>query len=253
MSLRRQRMDSDVSDDNEQDDDDDDDDGGGCTTTTDDEKKISAANLSTDDDDDDDRFDDRPRQKKKIRKKLPNTNLAAVITLDLDKTLIDSNFEPFPQLDIFFKKLFKNKKFTVCLWTAGNLEHVDAFLKCIKKKYGISRQCFELILCRLTAENTKDSAKLDNYLHSRNLVPYVLIDDTVSYFNNSHYDINIDAKQFYRKDMKTNNCYINYDLLYNYLISKIKNYYKLKKSKNIKKNRTKNGGSKIINLDSGSE
>lgn len=185
-------------------------------------------------------------KKKRSNKQKSN---AAVIVLDLDNTLIDNKYVAFPRLDNFLRILFD--KYTVVLWTAGNETHVNEFIKTTP----IANK-FKLKISKLI-NNTKNASFVDKYLKNKNIVPYVLIDDTVEYFRTGDYDINIDAKRYMRLNPKDKSIYMNYQQLLNdterfinkWWIKQNHSYLKTK-AKNSMKTNTK---SSIITINSDDE
>lgn len=56
-----------------------------------------------------------------------NTKRICVV-LDLDRTLIDDDFVPYPNVKPFVDAILKASDFCI-LWTAGNKEHLFQFLQ----------------------------------------------------------------------------------------------------------------------------
>lgn len=141
-----------------------------------------------------------------------------VIVLDLDLTLIDDSFKPYPQMLNFLKKMFNNFAHIV-IWTAGNNVHLEKFLESLPptmaKKFDY--KIHDLI------NSTKNSAFVRNFYKNQNKNPFILIDDNKKILNTGGYDIVINVSNYQnsnRFNVKKN--YINYNGLYNDLMKKIK-------------------------------
>jgi hypothetical protein len=118
-------------------------------------------------------------------KKMP-----ALVVVDMDLTLIDSNYQPYFESDLFVKNLKKYFN-TVYVWTAGNAEHLTSFIKEFSVEfedniYGLRRECKPVEYIRDICRNRKSLCG-----------PSVLIDDNNHNLAVSGYDINIDVKNFY--------------------------------------------------------
>lgn len=185
---------------------------------------------------------DKKRKKNNARSFGGGGSGGAIIVLDLDNTLIDDKYVPFPKSIDFLKKIFCNSKNTVFMWTAGNTIHADKYLELLETQYNLNRAQFHNIICGLI-DNSKPNAKIKEILRDQNTHrPHALIDDKEEYFKNNTYDITIPVKKYYRFHGKKE-YYINYDNLYDDLIDRIEHFYS-------KKRKFSNKMKNFIDLDS---
>lgn len=110
---------------------------------------MTAHRFASDDEDSggDDSFIARLKAKRKRRNsnnckrdQVPKA-CKTLAVVDLDDTLIDSNFIMFPLAQYFLRQLKKNC--FVLLWTFGNEKHVQEFFKA----YPDARTCIDLVRC----------------------------------------------------------------------------------------------------------
>nr|QKN22470.1 putative ORF19 [Drosophila-associated filamentous virus] len=141
----------------------------------------------------------------------PNTNgnfsslniPMAVFVVDLDETLIDDRYKPFPNSDQFLINL--HKRGPLILWTAGNKEHVLRYQKSIYI-WPFARVLTKLYKC------TKSVSQIKQYCPAfiTSNVPIILIDDNVNNLKTSGYDITINCQKFYFTHAETSKYSINY-------------------------------------------
>lgn len=168
-----------------------------------------------------------------------STKPQALIVVDLDETLINDKYKPFPNAEEFLEQLshFGN----LILWTAGNQEHARQFLKILKKNYFV--KTFTKLF-----HNTKSVSIIKKFcpIYFRNNIPIILIDDNPYNLKNSGYDIAINCKDFY-KNIHSDEYSIDYTKMLKVIESRILQWYRQYSLYNNKRD------AKILNISSDAE
>ncbi|WKA13572.1 MAG: 38K protein [Cotesia congregata filamentous virus 2] len=144
-------------------------------------------------------------------------NKQICIILDLDRTLIDDMYKPYPNVKEFIDSIINLSDYRI-LWTAGNKEHLFKFLQTpflFPPNYHLN---FFKLLSGLY-ENTKSANLIHDLISStnknikRNDIFYILIDDSASRYMNNGYDQIIDVTKYTTLSKINNIEYIEYEFI----------------------------------------
>lgn len=168
------------------------------------------------------------------------------IVLDLDRTLINDMYEPYPGVKSFIDSIISIADYRI-LWTAGNKEHLFQFLQ----TPSLFPPNYHLNFIRLLSGLYKDTKSVNiiqdlicnDCDDKRNLI-YILIDDSMNRYKDNGYDKVIDVSKYTRVSKINNIEYIEYDNI----LKDLKNFLNKKSYKVNKKNTSKNMMNNIIDV-----